>query len=59
MSTITGDLPGGQAARGYNPSMYELLKTVNDPAELRSLSVYHTRDPQPAVKLLELPLQAP
>jgi 1-deoxy-D-xylulose-5-phosphate synthase len=33
MSTITGDLP----AEGYNPSMYELLKTVNDPAELRQL----------------------
>ena len=33
MATITGDLP----AEGYNPSMYELLKTVNDPAELRQL----------------------
>ena len=33
MSTITGELP----AEGYNPSMYELLKTVNDPAELRQL----------------------
>jgi len=33
MATITGDLP----ADGYNPSMYELLKTVNDPAELRRL----------------------
>jgi 1-deoxy-D-xylulose-5-phosphate synthase len=31
MTTITGDFP----AEGYNPSMYELLKTVNDPAELR------------------------
>ena len=33
MSTILGELP----AEGYNPSMYELLKTVNDPAELRKL----------------------
>jgi 1-deoxy-D-xylulose-5-phosphate synthase len=33
MTTITGDFP----AEGYNPSMYELLKTVNDPAELRQL----------------------
>jgi 1-deoxy-D-xylulose-5-phosphate synthase len=33
MAAITGDLP----AEGYNPSMYELLKTVNDPAELRQL----------------------
>ncbi len=37
MATITGDLSGGEAAGGYNPSMYELLKTVNDPAELRRL----------------------
>jgi 1-deoxy-D-xylulose-5-phosphate synthase len=33
MATIAGDLP----ADGYNPSMYELLTTVNDPAELRQL----------------------
>ena len=33
MTTITEDLP----AEGYNPSMYELLKTVNDPAGLRQL----------------------
>ena len=33
MATIAGELP----ADGYNPSMYELLKTVNDPAELRQL----------------------
>jgi 1-deoxy-D-xylulose-5-phosphate synthase len=33
MSTIIGDIP----AEGYNPSMYELLKTVNDPADLRQL----------------------
>ena len=33
MSTIIGDIPAG----GYNPAMYELLKTVNDPADLRRL----------------------
>jgi 1-deoxy-D-xylulose-5-phosphate synthase len=33
MSTITGTL----GAEGYNPSMYELLKTINEPAELRKL----------------------
>ena len=33
MTTITGELP----ADGYNPAMYELLKTINDPSELRAL----------------------
>jgi 1-deoxy-D-xylulose-5-phosphate synthase len=33
MSTIIGDIP----AEDYNPAMYELLKTVNDPAALRQL----------------------
>ena len=33
MSTIIGELP----AEDYNPAMYELLKTVNDPAALRQL----------------------
>jgi 1-deoxy-D-xylulose-5-phosphate synthase len=33
MSTIIGEIP----AEGYNPAMYELLKTVNDPADLRQL----------------------
>jgi len=43
MSTITGTtqaMPhdGGDAdARDYNPSMYELLRTIDDPAALRSL----------------------
>jgi 1-deoxy-D-xylulose-5-phosphate synthase len=37
MTTITGELPGGKEEGGYNPSMYELLKNVNDPAELRKL----------------------
>ncbi len=33
MAALTGELP----AEGYDPSMYELLKTINDPAELRAL----------------------
>ena len=33
MTSVTGELP----ADGYNPSMYELLKTVNEPAALRQL----------------------
>src|SRR5213082_4118584 len=33
MATITEELPAG----GYNPSMYELLKTIDDPAQLRTL----------------------
>ncbi len=37
MSTITGDLGSDKDAGGYNPSMYELLKTIDDPAALRSL----------------------
>src|SRR5436190_1159723 len=32
-ATITEELPAG----GYNPSMYELLKTIDDPSRLRSL----------------------
>jgi 1-deoxy-D-xylulose-5-phosphate synthase len=35
--TITGELPGGDKAEDYNPAMFELLKTVNDPADLRRL----------------------
>ncbi len=42
MATITEALPGDDAAGkakadGYNPSMYELLKTIDDPADLRKL----------------------
>src|SRR6186997_1112287 len=33
MTTITEDIP----AQDYNPAMFELLKTVNDPAALRQL----------------------
>ncbi len=37
MSAITGDLPSDRNAGDYNPSMYELLKRIDDPAELRAL----------------------
>jgi len=41
MATIIGELPADDASRpnsgGYNPSMYELLKTIDEPAQLRSL----------------------
>ena len=37
MATITGELPAGGNAAGYNPSMYELLKTIDDPSQLRAL----------------------
>jgi 1-deoxy-D-xylulose-5-phosphate synthase len=33
MAAITGELP----AEGFDPSMYELLKTIHDPAALRAL----------------------
>src|SRR3990172_7978430 len=39
---LPGDLPAGREgaagqARDYDPSMYELLKTIDDPAQLRGL----------------------
>src|SRR3954454_7179617 len=38
---LPGELPkglgGANAATDYNPAMYELLKTINDPADLRKL----------------------
>ena len=37
MDGIAGSPPSELGGRGYNPSMYELLKTVNDPSELRRL----------------------
>src|SRR5437868_14285078 len=45
MSTIAGGIPGSEEVAqrlaetplGYNPSMYELLKTIDDPAQLRAL----------------------
>jgi 1-deoxy-D-xylulose-5-phosphate synthase len=33
MAAITGELP----AEGFDPAMYELLKTIDDPAQLRAL----------------------
>jgi 1-deoxy-D-xylulose-5-phosphate synthase len=33
MSAVSGELP----AAGYNPSMYELLKQIDDPSQLRAL----------------------
>ena len=36
MATLTGDLPRGDAAP-YDATMYELLKTIDDPAQLRAL----------------------
>src|SRR3954469_5625966 len=37
MSALTGDLPAEGSAGGYNPSMYELLKTIDEPPRLRAL----------------------
>jgi len=38
MATLTGNLPAsGAAASPYDPAMYELLKKIDDPAQLRSL----------------------
>jgi 1-deoxy-D-xylulose-5-phosphate synthase len=37
MASIAQDPPVGSGTGGYNPSMYELLKTIDDPAGLRRL----------------------
>jgi 1-deoxy-D-xylulose-5-phosphate synthase len=40
MTSIAGELAadaGSEAAGGYNPAMYELLRTINDPQALRAL----------------------
>jgi 1-deoxy-D-xylulose-5-phosphate synthase len=38
MSAITGEpLPEALGTAGYNPAMYELLKTIDDPLALRRL----------------------
>src|ERR687886_210643 len=41
MATLTGELPSGATSAdpsaAYNPAMYELLKTIDDPAQLRAL----------------------
>ncbi len=34
---LGNDAAGGTEAGGYNPAMYELLKTIDDPADLRKL----------------------
>jgi 1-deoxy-D-xylulose-5-phosphate synthase len=37
MSTLTGDLPAPKHAADYNPAMFELLKRIDDPSQLRAL----------------------
>src|SRR5919199_1009875 len=41
MATLTGELPSGATSAdpsaAYNPAMYELLKTIDDPSQLRAL----------------------
>src|SRR4051795_12445980 len=37
MDAIAGDQPGRLEAGGYNPSMYGLLKTIDEPPRLRAL----------------------
>jgi len=37
MAKSSEALPGTEEAGGYNPAMYELLKTIDDPADLRRL----------------------
>src|ERR1051325_3525403 len=37
MSTLTGDLPSEKDAADYNPAMFELLKTIDDPSQVRAL----------------------
>ena len=37
MSTLTGDLPADKDVVPYNPAMFELLKRIDDPAQLRTL----------------------
>src|SRR5258706_6501083 len=37
MDAIAGDPPSGLGATNYNPSMYELLRTIDEPAALRRL----------------------
>src|SRR5215470_7219800 len=37
MSSVIGDLPADKDSVPYNPAMFELLKTIDDPAQVRSL----------------------
>ena len=67
---ITSGLPFTHARYTFSPhstlnlyqsldarSTHELLKTrVPDPFVISAIQLYHTRDPQPSRKLLELPL---
>lgn len=67
---VTSGLPFTRARYTFSPhttlSLYqsldrtairELLKTrITDPFVISAIQVYHTRDPQPSRKLLELPL---
>lgn len=67
---ITSGLPFMQARYTFSPhttlslyqsldakSIRELLKTqLPEPFVINAIQVYHTRDPQPSKKLLELPL---
>jgi 2'-5' RNA ligase len=67
---ITSGLPFTRARYTFSPhstlSLYqsldrsairELLKTrITEPFVIRAIQLYHTRDPQPSRKLLELPL---
>jgi 2'-5' RNA ligase len=67
---ITSGLPFGRARYTFSPhctlSLYqtldansrrELLKTrISEPFVINAIQLYHTRDPQPSRKLLELPL---
>jgi 1-deoxy-D-xylulose-5-phosphate synthase len=36
MSILTGDLPSDNSAADYNPAMFELLKRIDDPSQLRA-----------------------
>jgi 2'-5' RNA ligase len=67
---VTSGLPFTRARYTFSPhatlSLYqsldrnairELLKTrITEPFVIRAIQLYHTRDPQPSRKLLELPL---
>src|SRR5262245_60886990 len=37
MSSVIGDLPADKDSADYNPAMFELLKTIDEPAQLRAL----------------------
>jgi 1-deoxy-D-xylulose-5-phosphate synthase len=37
MSSVAGDLPADKEGADYNPSMFELLKRIDEPSQLRAL----------------------